>query len=208
MSKTKRIRKKDISKKVAELAKYPAFAKDGFTMPAVEEIFRRVRLSVSECYKIFSHAKRIPNNGTYLEIGSWLGGSALCASLGARMAKNSIDLIAIDWGIDETLFREITRLIPDIKLLVLSSNIAKDKIENDLVDLCFIDGDHHYKQVKLDFFNYWPKIKIGGILLGHDYGVSGWPGVKKAADEIFAGRVTQLTGTRIFKVIKTTKELK
>ncbi|MEK6882331.1 MAG: class I SAM-dependent methyltransferase [Nanoarchaeota archaeon] len=52
-------------------------------------------------------------------------------------------------------------------------------IPNDL-DFVYIDGDHSYKQVKKDIGNYYPKIRKGGILAGHDINQSG---VFKAVSE-------------------------
>jgi len=47
------------------------------------------------------------------------------------------------------------------------SNEAIDDIP--MVDFCYIDGDHTYEWVKKDIENYWPKIKEGGVLGGHDF---------------------------------------
>ena len=44
--------------------------------------------------------------------------------------------------------------------------------------------NHQYKFVKNDIINYFPKIKHGGIISGHDYS-NGWGGVKIAVDEFF-----------------------
>ena len=45
------------------------------------------------------------------------------------------------------------------------SNYFKDKE----VDFVFIDGDHRYSQVKEDIMSWFPKIKTGGTMAGHDY---------------------------------------
>jgi|ETNvirenome_6_85_1030632.scaffolds.fasta_scaffold08475_2 hypothetical protein len=37
------------------------------------------------------------------------------------------------------------------------------------MDFVYIDGDHSYEAVKQDIADWWPKIKQGGILAGHDY---------------------------------------
>jgi len=41
-------------------------------------------------------------------------------------------------------------------------------IEDNSLDICFIDADHHYQGVKQDILTYMPKVKKGGILCGHD----------------------------------------
>lgn len=52
------------------------------------------------------------------------------------------------------------------------------------VDFAFIDGNHEHEYVKKDCELYWPKIKPGGFLCGHDYS-GGHPGVTEAVDEFF-----------------------
>ena len=37
------------------------------------------------------------------------------------------------------------------------------------LDFVWIDGNHQYEFVKSDIDLYWPKIKPGGLLCGHDY---------------------------------------
>jgi len=54
-----------------------------------------------------------------------------------------------------------------------------------LVDMVFIDGDHRYNICKKDILVALTNTKYGGIISGHDYGQSGWPGVKQAVDEFF-----------------------
>jgi len=47
------------------------------------------------------------------------------------------------------------------------SEDAIDEIPNDL-DFVYIDGAHDYKNVKKDIENYYPKVKVGGVIGGHD----------------------------------------
>lgn len=53
------------------------------------------------------------------------------------------------------------------------------------VDMVFIDGDHRYTTVQKDIQKAIKLVKKGGIISGHDYNFSTWPGVKKAVDETF-----------------------
>ena len=41
------------------------------------------------------------------------------------------------------------------------------------VDFVYIDGNHYYEYVKRDIEMYWPKVKPGGYLMGHDYSSRG-----------------------------------
>lgn len=46
---------------------------------------------------------------------------------------------------------------------------ASRHIENDSLDFVYIDGNHSIKYVANDLVQYWNKIKINGILSGHDF---------------------------------------
>jgi hypothetical protein len=54
----------------------------------------------------------------------------------------------------------------------------------DSLDFVWVDGNHVYEFVLDDLKTYWPKIKAGGVLCGHDY-TNAPPTceVKKAVDE-------------------------
>jgi len=50
------------------------------------------------------------------------------------------------------------------------------------IDLLFIDADHEFDSVYEDLCNWWPKLKPGGLLLGHDWQI---PSVEQAARLFF-----------------------
>lgn len=52
-------------------------------------------------------------------------------------------------------------------------------------DLIFLDGDHHYLEVLKDIETAKSMLRPGGMLAGHDYTHTDWPGVKRAVDEVF-----------------------
>lgn len=59
------------------------------------------------------------------------------------------------------------------------------QVPNDL-DFVYLDADHSYEAVLVDLATWWQKIRVGGILMGHDYNGrgdrTGRFGVKKAVD--------------------------
>lgn len=67
-----------------------------------------------------------------------------------------------------------------------SENISKT-IKDGCFDCVFIDADHSYEMALLDIENWYPKVKKGGLLCGHDFGQPRFPGVRKAVEEYFGG---------------------
>ncbi len=57
----------------------------------------------------------------------------------------------------------------DYKLFKTDSASAAIYLVDNSVGFCFIDADHAYESVKKDIETWWPKIRIGGYLAGHDF---------------------------------------
>lgn len=55
-----------------------------------------------------------------------------------------------------------------------------------VLDFLYVDGLHNYEGVCLDLELYEPKVKVGGLIAGHDYNLRG---VKKAVNERYGDRV-------------------
>jgi hypothetical protein len=53
-----------------------------------------------------------------------------------------------------------------------------------LADIIFIDAAHDYENVKLDIQRWWPFVRDGGMLVGHDFNHK-WPGVERAVADSF-----------------------
>jgi hypothetical protein len=51
------------------------------------------------------------------------------------------------------------------------------------VDFVYLDADHSRPAVAADLAMWYPKVRAGGIIGGHDYGYAHHPGVKEAVDE-------------------------
>lgn len=81
------------------------------------------------------------------------------------------------------------RVIP----LKMSSEEAAKQVPDESLDFVFIDANHAYEFAKQDIGLWTPKVRAGGVIIGHDYKRSGekplW-GVKRAVDEIFGDQVT------------------
>jgi len=51
----------------------------------------------------------------------------------------------------------------------MTSLDASNKFADSTLDFVYVDGCHQYESVLQDMSIWWPKIRPGGILAGHDY---------------------------------------
>jgi hypothetical protein len=147
-------------------------------------------------------APRIPQGGTYLEVGVFLGASL--ATMGEL--RPDITLIAVDpweapaapgWiGVEESIFKGHVAEHGDLFLAFLANMMkhAPDTLRRTRVirgtarnvglstpvDMLFVDGAHSYEAVLDDLRAFAPQTR--GIVSGHDYDN---PEVAQAVDEYF-----------------------
>lgn len=133
---------------------------------------------------ISSQINSMQDKKTYVEIGSRYGGSLLY--FGRLMPKNS-KLIAIDlpngpWGhinseislknVSDTL--NLDGYNVDVIFGDSKSKDTEDKLvsslNNQQIDILFIDGDHSLLGVSSDINIYTKYVKQGGIVIFHDCG--------------------------------------
>lgn len=70
-----------------------------------------------------------------------------------------------------------------IKWMKEKSADAARLIADNRLDFVYIDGNHTYESVVEDISLYYPKVKEGGLLSGHDYE---YKSVKRAVDEFIS----------------------
>lgn len=144
------------------------------------------------------HASATPNMQC-VEIGSWTGNSAVL--IGTIIKRVYGKLYSVDWykGSNDGAehLKEIASTInirnifldnmryfgleDTVKQLEMTSEEASSKFYDNSLDFIFIDGDHTYEFVKKDIELWYPKLRYGCIIAGHDY----YGGVKQAVDEVF-----------------------
>ena len=95
-------------------------------------------------------------NGVIVEIGTYLGGSAVILESGGAKV-HTIDIQPCE-EIKGTSF---------VKIIGESLIIARTWMEP--IDLLFIDGDHHYESIKEDLKAWMPHVKLKGKIIFHDY---------------------------------------
>jgi len=155
-------------------------------------------------------ARRVPANGSVVEVGSWLGHSAAFLAVEIINLGKQPTIYAVDtwtgimatnsapWGIDipgDMCPAFINNMIKGgvgshVHPMQLSSVQAAATFADGSQDVVFIDGDHTYDFVKADILAWMPKVKSGGWLCGHDYRPED-PGVIKAVDELLPNRTVK-----------------
>jgi len=140
--------------------------------------------------------------GDALEVGTWMGGSALV------LAESFRSVFCVDnWcgnrddpgdplgqhasamqHTPEFWFKQFCsnmgsklyyKIVPCFGSSELYASVWSRKLS-----LIFLDGDHRYEAVKADIAAWMPHVAPGGILCGHDYS-SQFPGVVQAVNEAF-----------------------
>lgn len=59
--------------------------------------------------------------------------------------------------------------IENITLLKETSMEAVERFEEDSIDFVYIDGNHQFKYIAEDMYEWWKRLKPGGVMAGHDY---------------------------------------
>lgn len=124
---------------------------------------------------------------TYAEVGIAQGGSLLLAAFSGHPTTKliGIDLFERFAFSSQTVVRShAVRWNCDTRLTLLAGSMPEvhTQIPDGSVDMFFVDSDHVYETVKSDLAHCWPKVKHGGLLIGHDYEFR-LPGCIKAVKE-------------------------
>jgi len=149
-----------------------------------------------------------PDPAVFVEVGAWLGRSTAYLARRVQASGKRIQLYVVDswtgspgefWHEKEVaryggeLFAvfcaNMTRLgVLDLLHPIRAPSVqAADEFADESADFVYIDAAHDYESVAADLRAWWPKVKVGGWIAGHDYPT--WEGVQQAVDEFF-GRVS------------------
>lgn len=69
----------------------------------------------------------------------------------------------------QSVLRRFCKRKDVVKVHRIKSVEASLKFADGSLDFVYIDGNHVYEYVLLDCLLWWPKVKPGGFLAGHDY---------------------------------------
>jgi len=84
----------------------------------------------------------------------------------------------------ETWRRRVRRYRHRMTVHTCPSREAVKMVRKGSLDFVFIDADHSYKECLHDIKKWFPKVRKGGLVCGHDF-QDRFPGVEKAVREVF-----------------------
>lgn len=65
--------------------------------------------------------------------------------------------------------RRVKPFMDKVEFFVMRSTDAAKKMQDNHFDFVYLDARHDYCAVAEDIRSYWPKVRPGGILAGHDF---------------------------------------
>ena len=149
---------------------YQKIGEDWFTYP---NLYKKMVTNATE-------------NSHFVEVGVWKGRSASFMGVEIINSNKDIKFDCIDtWEgsvehkefdivVNKELYNLFIENIEPVKNVInpikLSSLDAVNLYDDESLDFVFIDASHEYEDVKNDILAWLPKVKVGGILAGHDYG--------------------------------------
>ena len=154
---------------------------------------------------VYAGQVKIAKDGAhFVEIGAWLGKSTAYMGVEILNSGKQIRFDVVDtWQGSEgeldawhslakqedifQLFTKNTQAVAAVVSPVRSSSVEAAKSYPDgSIDFIFIDANHSYEFVKADIAAWYPKLKKGGYIGGHDYN---WESVKRAVDGYFGNGI-------------------
>lgn len=149
-------------------------------------------------FEMVASAPAAPQESHFVEVGSWLGRSAVLMAVEIINSSKPIRFDCVDpWtdggpdlchkvaGMKTPIFDQFLRNIEPVKSIIrpvrLPSIEAAVTYRDRSLDFVMIDGSHVHEDVKADISAWLPKMKPGAILGFDDYN---WSGVKCAVGEM------------------------
>lgn len=128
---------------------------------------------------------RLPESPIIAEIGAWIGSSTCIIAKIAQLKDGKVYCIdhwegsvgtaqvnIIDRGGNPyERFKENMKALEltDVVHTIKQPSVDASRLFNDdSLDMVFIDADHRYESVQADISVWWPKLKIDGLMVGHD----------------------------------------
>jgi cephalosporin hydroxylase len=156
-----------------------------------------------------------PSGSHFVEVGSWKGRSSAFLAVEIINSGKNIKFDCVDtWKggvehqdmeeiINDQLYDIFLKNIENVKHIInpvrMTSLDASKLYEDESLDFVFIDASHEYEDVLDDLNAWYPKVKKGGTIAGHDYMV--FEPVTRAVNEFFGTKILH-SGERCFAHFK------
>jgi hypothetical protein len=168
---------------------------------------------------------RVPPYGVMVEVGCWMGRSLAYLAERVQASGKAVNLWGVDhgFGTDSDTERPlhgptlaecggntVGRLALNLARcgllgvavpMAATSTRAAALFPDASVDFVFLDAAHDEANVTADLAAWWPKIKPGGTLAGHDYD-DYWTGVVKAVNGFFGRECRDPLCANCWSVVK------
>jgi len=159
------------------------------------------------------------NEDIFVEIGSFKGRSSCAMAVNILNSKKNIKFYCVDtWlgskehqqgetsedkdVVSGTLFdiflKNIEPVLKYITPIQKSSLEACNDFKTGSLSFVFIDASHDYENVKKDLTAWYPKMKSGGTLAGHDWN---WHEVARAVKEFAEEKGLHITTSGCWEII-------
>jgi predicted O-methyltransferase YrrM len=144
-------------------------------------------MSPEELAFLYETARSMPENAVVVEIGSFKGRSSVATCEGLSSVPGA-RFVAIDpWRRkdvrtgdvyeagdpdEDRVYRRFLRNTGPydfVEPMRTTSLEAVKDFADESVDWIFIDGDHRFDAIRADILAWYPKVKPGGLVSGHDY---------------------------------------
>jgi len=180
----------------------PNFGENWFTYPKLYSWF----------------VQQMPSGSKIVEVGAWKGKSIAYLAVEVINSGKDIKIDAVDtWeGSPESpdhlqdvyiktgrlyqlFLSNIAPVAHVINPIKMKSVDAANTYEDNSLDVVFIDACHTYECVKEDILAWYPKVKVGGYISGHDYSWS--DDVRRAVTETLSnlGKIDETEGCFVMK---------
>ena len=184
--------------KAASKAEGPGFTADDHKTPQVQ---------LDELQGFVSDRAE-EHRGTFhiIEVGSWKGDSAIAMA----KANPRVRITCVDTWEGSSSDHTINRAKEEDVFAAFKKNVADAGVAHQIcvrrgkshdvagewdggkVDMVFIDANHTYDAVRDDIRSWLPHLMPDGVMLGHDYMTTNFPGLTQAVKEEFGDRVKTL----------------
>ena len=147
-----------------------------------------------------SMVHRFPSGSHFVELGCWKGKSSAYMAVEILNSGKDIKFDCIDiwsdkpydgFNMQQEFGDDLMNIFLDnikpvshaINVIRKDSSLAAADYADNSVDFVFVDADHSYEGVRKDIIAWFPKVKEGGILAGHDYAWT--PHIRQVCNELF-----------------------